>query len=74
MKPAKDQDVDGPGKPVARMLPLAKPELQDPFQPIQGPIETKITFAAGQRRQAFRHNVGEARQAQHIHDEEQNLT
>ena len=70
----KNKDVNGSCNPVARMLPLSQPELQDSFQADQRPIKTKITFAANERRQALRHNVGEACEAQKIDDQEQDLT
>ena len=69
----KNKDVNGPCNPVTRMLPLSQPELQHPFQPDQRPIKTKIAFAANERRQALRHNVGETCETQKIKDEEKNL-
>ena len=67
----KDKDVNGPGEPVARMFPLSQPKLQNSFQTDQRPIKTKIAFAANERRQALRHNVGETRETQKIDDQEQ---
>ncbi len=54
----KNENVEDSGGPVARMLPLPQPELQNPSQPHQWLVKTKIALAPKQRHHAHRHNVG----------------
>ena len=69
-KAGKDQNVNDTGKPVPRMPPLRQPELQNPAQPVQRPVETEITLRTEQRRQAPRGDIGKTGQPQEVEEEE----
>ena len=70
----KDKNVNDSCGPVARMLPLPQPKLRKLSQADQRSIKTDITFAAKERCQALRHNVGETCEAQKIDDQEEDST
>ena len=56
------------------MLPLPQPKLRKLSQADQRSIKTDITFAAKERCQALRHDVGETGEAQKIDDQEEDST
>src|ERR1019366_1283408 len=40
----KNENMNGPCGPVARVLPLPQPEFENPSQPRQWPVKAKIAF------------------------------
>jgi hypothetical protein len=67
----KDKDVHRPGEFVARMLPLAEPELENVSEATPWPVETRIAFRAEQGHHAFRYDVREARDSQDMNRQKQ---
>src|SRR5271157_6048985 len=70
-EPGKKQDVKGSSDFIARMFPLAEPELENVPQASQRPVKARITLRPEERHQPLEHNVGETCEAENMNDEEE---
>lgn len=67
-----DQDVENACSLVPRMLPLPQPILENILQPQSWMVKARVTFCSEQRYQPPNNDIGEAKEAQQVEEQEQN--